>query len=484
MSTPWYYASLTSATARLKSGEWSAAALIERLLARIDALEPELRGYARVRRAQALELAQQRDAERDAGAPLGLLHGVPVAVKDLLFIEGEIAASGTVVMADYRPSYTATVVTRLLDAGAIPIGQSQLTEGAFGLHHPELPAPRNPWHPDYWTGVSSSGSGAVVAAGLAYAALGTDTGGSIRFPSACCGLVGIKPSYGRVSRYGAWPLAQSLDHIGPMARSVADAARVLQAIAGADSNDATTLASPVPNLAALVACDLRGVRIGVDAHYNSHEIDPEVVVTCDNAAALLCDQGAEIVPVQMPSAARALVRHWSETCGRETAAAHTPYYPAQRDRYGPALRSLIEIGRATTEQRYEALQRVREQFRRQLDQLFEDVDVLLMPGMPRPVPPVDVAEGRATESRAIADYLTFTAPFNYSGHPTLSLPAGLESASTGGAARLPRGLQLVGPMAGEAALVEIGLALEAALNAQFGQLYADDRLPPLTAANP
>ncbi|MFK7915551.1 MAG: amidase, partial [Pseudomonadales bacterium] len=233
---------MTAAAARLKSGEWSAAALTDELLERIAILDPQLHGYARLRTEQARQSARELDQLRDSGAPLGLLHGVPVAVKDLLFIQGEIAASGTKVMADFRPDYTATVVQRLEQAGAVIIGQTQLTEGAFGLHHPELDAPLNPWNADYWPGVSSSGSGAVVAAGLAYAALGTDTGGSIRFPSACCGLVGIKPSYGRVSRYGAWPLAQSLDHIGPMARSVADAARVLQVIAGPDANDPSAVA--------------------------------------------------------------------------------------------------------------------------------------------------------------------------------------------------------------------------------------------------
>ncbi|MFK7913560.1 MAG: amidase, partial [Pseudomonadales bacterium] len=288
----------------------------------------------------------------------------------------------------------------------------------------------------------------------------------------------------RVSRYGAWPLAQSLDHIGPMARSVADAARVLQVIAGPDANDPSAVAGPVPNLVALAADDgaledLQGVRIGVDADYSSLGVDAGVVDSCLQASALLQARGATIVPVHMPSAARALVAHWSETCGVETAAVHSAYYPSQRERYGPALSSLIEIGRATSAARYQELEQLRAQFRTQLEALFAAADVLLMPGLPRPVPRTEVAEGRVEESAPSADYLTFTAPFNYSGHPTLSLPAGLETQSSGGSVALPRALQLVGPLLGEQKLVVVGLALEAALNDHFGSLYVGEHVPPL-----
>ena len=216
--TSLHYNSLADTCRRIKSGELSSIQVTEALLARIEALEGELRAFALVTAEEALKAAEAQDRKRRSGAPLGLLHGVPVAVKDLLQTAGLVTASGTQVMADFVPDQDATVVRRLRDAGAVIIGKTQLTEGAFSTHHPQIDPPRNPWRQDHWPGVSSSGSGVAVAAGLAFGALGSDTGGSIRFPSAACGLVGVKPTYGRVSRHGAFPLAESLDHIGPMTR--------------------------------------------------------------------------------------------------------------------------------------------------------------------------------------------------------------------------------------------------------------------------
>lgn len=209
--TELHFQTLAETCRALKSGALSSVAVTEHLLDRIEQFDPGLNSYAMVLNDLALGRAADLDQQREDGVALGPLHGVPIAIKDLLFTEGLPTASGTVVMADFKPSYTATVVTRLVEAGAVIIGKTQLTEGAFGSHHPQLKSPKNPYDRDAWPGVSSSGSGVSVAAGFAYGAIGTDTGGSIRFPSACCGLVGIKPTYGRVSRYGAFPLAESLD---------------------------------------------------------------------------------------------------------------------------------------------------------------------------------------------------------------------------------------------------------------------------------
>ena len=190
-------------------------------------------------------------------------------------------------MADFEPSFDATVLTRLKDAGAVIIGKTQLTEGAFGAHHPKIPSPRNPWHADRWPGVSSSGSAVSVAAHLAFGALGTDTGGSIRFPSACCGLVGLKPTYGRVSRYGVFELAGSLDHVGPMTRTVEDAARLLQVMASHDPQDATSIESAPDTFVLGAATDLQGRRIGVDWDYIRAGVDHQVVQMIRNAVAQL-----------------------------------------------------------------------------------------------------------------------------------------------------------------------------------------------------
>ena len=256
------YQTLAATCRQIKSGAISAERVTANLLERIQALDPMLKSYARVSE-DALEQAQRLDDQQSRGEALGALHGVPIAIKDLIFIEGEIAASGTLVMAHHRPDYTATVAQRLADAGAVIIGRTQLTEGAFGSHHPQIAPPKNPYDLSAWPGVSSSGSGVAVAAGLAYGALGSDTGGSIRFPSASCGLVGIKPTYGRVSRYGVFPLAESLDHIGPMTRSVEDAARLLSVMSGADGNDPTALEIDPPKSTGLDG-GVAGMRVGCD----------------------------------------------------------------------------------------------------------------------------------------------------------------------------------------------------------------------------
>jgi len=404
---------------------------------------------------QALATAERLDRERAEGRPLGALHGVPVAVKDLLFTRGIATASGTKVMEDFVPDEDATVVTRLKEAGAVIIGKTQLTEGAFGVHHPDIEAPRNPWSPAHWTGVSSSGSGVAVAAGLAYGALGSDTGGSIRFPSASCGLVGLKPTYGRVSRHGAFPLAESLDHIGPMTRTVEDSARLLQVLAGPDAADTTTLQAGVPNYAAGLTDRLPGVTIGVDWSYVATGVQDAVVATVREALALFQELGASVREVVMPPSYQPLVTQWAVTCGVECARAHERYYPAQKDRYGKVLAGLIELGRASSQADYDRLESVRVEFRHALDGLLDEVDLLIAPCMVTLPPLVDEMNGPADEG--LADFLTFTAPFDYSGHPTITLPAGL---SDGG---LPRAFQLIGRHLGEPTLIRAGSAYEQAL---------------------
>ena len=296
----------------------------------------------------ALARAEALDEARAAGEMLGPLHGVPIALKDLLYTKGLPTASGTRVMADFVPEEDATVVTRLKAAGAVVIGKTQLTEGAYGVHHPDIIDPVNPWAADRWTGVSSSGSGVAVAAGLCFGALGSDTGGSIRFPAASCGTVGVKPTYGRVSRHGAFPLAESLDHIGPMTRTVADAARMLQVMAGQDQKDATTLAAPVPNYGAEIGGVVQGLRIGIDWRYVTDGVEAPVVQAVRDALDRLTALGAEAVEFEMPMAYVDLVNQWGITCGVECARAHEPYYPEQKALYGPVLSELIELGRNPT----------------------------------------------------------------------------------------------------------------------------------------
>ncbi|MGA0840456.1 MAG: amidase [Pseudomonadales bacterium] len=458
---PLHYQPLTSVAAAVRAGTHSARELTELMLRRIADRDQTLRSYATVLGDRAQRSAEMLDEEARAGRWRGPLHGVPIAVKDLFEVTDTITASGTRVMSSHRSSVTATVVRRLEQAGAVIIGKTQLTEGAFAVHHPMIPAPLNPWNHDCWPGVSSSGSGVAVAAGLAWGALGTDTGGSIRFPSASCGLVGLKPTYGRVSRHGAFPLADSLDHIGPMTRTVADAAVMLGTMAGADPRDPTTLRDPVPDYRGALDQSIEGLTIGIDWEYAEEGVAQSVKAAVRRAVDLLSARGARIVDISMPSLWRELVAGWNITCGVECARAHAPFFPARRAEYGPVLAALLDLGRRSTSDDYARLEQHRGAFRAALTALFSRVDLLLMPNMPwlpLRAKEMDAATGAApadsngnVEIRAAAT--TFTAPFNYSGHPTLTLPIGISPEG------LPLTVQFVGPWLGEARLLQVGHSL-------------------------
>ncbi len=457
---------LSDVVRRAKSGELTAVCIAETMLERIELRDSKHGAYAAVLGDRALERAEALDARRQRGDPLGLLHGAPIALKDLLRTKGIPTSCGTSVLADWRPDDDATVVQRLERAGAIVLGKAKLTEGAFGEHHPTVAPPRNPWNPERWTGVSSSGSGVAVAAGLAHGAIGTDTGGSIRFPSAACGLVGIKPTYGRVSRHGAFPLAESLDHVGPMTRGVEDAARMLQAMAGHDAKDPTSLQAPVPAYATAFLERLEGVKIGVDWRYAGEDVDSTVVQMLRDALDVLRSLEAEIVEVRIPDAT-ALIDGWAITCGVECARAHAEFYPRQKDAYGPALAALIETGLNAAEEDYVRLEREREGFRAGLDHMFAasagGIDALLAPCMPGPVPAAERTPAARQRDRT-ERFIRFTAPFDYSGHPTITLPLDVDAEG------MPRAFQLIGRHLDEARLISIAGAFERAVGFEYRTL--------------
>ncbi len=452
----YHFQTLSQTCRELKSGALTSVKLTEYMLERIQSLDPGLKSYARVLGDTALEEARALDEKQQAGEPLRLLHGVPIAIKDLLFTKGVPTASGTRVMADFRPQYDATVVERLRAAGAVIIGKTQLTEGAFGAHHPSIDPPRNPYNQTHWPGVSSSGSGVSVAAGMNFGALGTDTGGSIRFPSACCGLVGIKPTYGRVSRHGAFALAESLDHIGPMARTVEDAARILTAIAGRDENDETSLHAEVPDYHGQLREGLDGVKIGIDRAYASNGVDQLVKSNLENVVARLTELGATIEEVQLPPAYTDLVEQWGITCGVECARAHEGYFPEQADLYGPVLKGLLDMALQVDPAQYQEIETIRSAFTRDLEALLNQVDCLLTPVMTSLPPLVEEMDQTVAQDDARAAFITFTAPFDYSGHPTITMPNGLSDEG------LPLSFQLVGRHLGESSLVSFGSAYESA----------------------
>ena len=447
-----HYLSLDEVARRLKARKLSSVEATKSILERIEKLDPKLKAYATLTAERALADAARLDAETAAGTSRGALHGVPIAVKDLCNTAGVATAAGMAIHRDNVPVRDATVVARLKAAGAVILGKLKMTEGAFGAHHPAIPAPLNPWNAAYWTGSSSSGSGAATAAGLCFASLGSDTGGSIRFPSTMNGLTGLKPTWGRVSRAGVFALAESLDHVGPMTRSALDAAIVLGVIAGADPDDPTAVGVPVGDYAAATGAGVRGRRIGVPK--NLHGIDDDARRSLESAVAAMTRAGAAIVDVTLPSSFDAAALDWVPLCAAEAAVAHRATYPARAAEYGPVLAGLLDTGL-----RLRATELVDMQLRRsvltgQLNALLASVDLLLMPVMGVAAWSLEAMQAAGRDPEAVAARLRHTAPFDMSGHPTLTLPGGMTRDG------VPTGFQIVGGVFDEAGLLAAGHAYQ------------------------
>ena len=453
--TPLHYQTIGEVGAKLQSGELSPVELTQAILDRIAALDGDLKSYATVMADSALTSARTAEAEIAAGNYRGGLHGVPIAVKDLCFTTGVVTMGGAKVLRDFVPDFDGTVVRKLNAAGAVILGKLNLTEGAMAGYNPEFDIPVNPWGADRWSGASSSGSGVATAAGLCYGSLGSDTGGSIRFPSAACGTVGIKPTWGRVSRFGVLALAQSLDHIGPMTRSAADAGIMLQAIAGHDLNDPTSLTAPVPNMLHGLGQGVRGVRIGVDERYIGDDVDSELASAVLEGARQLEREGARLVPVQMPDT-DPMSRAWGILCSTEAAAAHREFYPSRADEYGPWFRGWLELGSRHSAVDYASAMYQRLACNGALAEIFDSVDVLVCPSMTTPPERVTQEAMYGPMDEEEWTWGRFTIPYDFSGAPTISLPCGLNSEG------LPLSIQFVGRHLSEPVLVQVGHAYEAA----------------------
>ncbi len=308
-----HYLELVELTRRMHAKEISPVEATKAELDRIGMVDKSLRSFALVTPEAALDQARQAEAEINRGDIKGPLHGAPIAVKDLCWMAGVPTAAGMTIHRDFRPDEDATVVRKLRAAGAVILGKLQLTEGAFADHHPDIAPPVNPWNAAHWAGASSSGSGVATAAGLCYGSLGSDTGGSIRFPSAANGVTGLKPTWGRVSRYGVFELAATLDHVGPMARSAVDTAALLGVIAGSDKNDPTASQEPVPNYLVGIDRSIRGLRIGVDAAWNRHGTDARMVQAVDEAITIMRQLGGDLREVAFPDPS-AVIADWSAHC--------------------------------------------------------------------------------------------------------------------------------------------------------------------------
>ena len=453
--TPLHFKTLSEAASLVEAKQLSPVELTEAMLNRIDSLDGQYKSYVTVMVDHAMASARAAEKEIMAGRYLGQLHGVPIAVKDLYFTKGVRTMGGAKVLQDFVPDFDGTVVQKLASAGSVLLGKLNLTEGAMAGYNPEFDIPLNPWDTGRWSGASSSGSGVATAAGMCYGSLGSDTGGSIRYPAAACGIVGMKPTWGRVSRYGVLALAQSMDHVGPMTRSAIDAGIMLQAIAGHDPNDPTSLNVPVPNMLEGVSQGVKGIRIGLDERYISEEVDAELTEAVLAGARVMEGLGAEIVQVRMPQT-KDYCAAWAVLCSAESAAAHHSTFPSRRDEYGPWFRDWLDMGTSVTGADYANANFQRLACIGTLADLFGNIDVLVTPTMPTPPRRVKPEEGYGPMGDDNLNYSKFTKPFDFTGAPTISLPCGLNGEG------LPLSIQFVGKHLAEPLLCRLGHAFETA----------------------
>lgn len=461
MSTarPLHYLTIAQAGERLRHGDVSVTELTAHMLERIEAHDPALRAYATVTADLALSQAAECERELAAGQDRGPLHGIPIAVKDLCNTAGIRTAGGCQVLDDNIPTEDATVVKRLREAGAVLLGKLHLTEGAMAGYNPAFPVPENPWRKGYWSGASSSGSGSATAAGLAFATLGSDTGGSIRHPAAVCGTTGLKPTWGLVSRHGVLDLAPSLDHVGPLTRSAADAGDVLDAISGPDPLDPTTL--PAQSKARTEwrlgsgARPLEGLRVGWDERYNQDDLAADFASAVNQAGETLVELGASLVPFTMPARLREYLPAWRVLCSSEAAYAHRATYPSQADRYGPWFGQWLAYGNAYSARDYAEAQAARQACVGEMLKAMTEIDLFACPSTPRAAYPVSdtLSYGAIPANRNPWDS-RFTVPMDFAGLPALALPCGLSNDG------LPLSFQLVGPRLSESLLVQVGSTFE------------------------
>lgn len=455
--------SVREAGAALRAGRFSALELTEACLARIEESNPELNAFLTVTADEARAAARKADEELRAGRDRGPLHGIPVAHKDLFCTTGVKTTSGSKVFADYVPGFDATVVARLREAGTVLLGKTNLHEFAFGItsNNPHYGPVRNPWDLERIPGGSSGGAGAALAAGLTLLATGTDTGGSIRVPASYCGVTGLKPTFGLVSKYGVFPLGFSLDHPGPMGRGVEDVALMLEAMTGYDPQDSCS-ARRAREAYPLEGATLNGARIVLPENYYFEKVDPEVRALVLGAAQKAEQAGATFVMSRVPDGDQ-LSAIAQVTLLSEAATVHEPYLRKRRADYGEAVLGLLETGRAIPATHYLQAQRLRKRILGVHLELLKKADFILTPATPIAAPPIGaetVDVGGELHDVRILTTRTMRG-VNALGLPALAMPCGWTRAG------LPVGLQLIGRPFGERALLRAGAALEEALGFQL-----------------
>ena len=455
----------------LRRREISPREVIRALRERIEAVDPHVGAYLSLD----FETAEREAEHANVDLPLG---GIPVAIKDIINVNGQPCTCGSKILNGYRAPYDATAIQKLRAAGAIPLGKTNLDEFAMGssTENSALKSTRNPWDLSRVPGGSSGGSAAAVAADEAFAALGSDTGGSIRQPAAFCGVVGTKPTYGRVSRFGLVAFASSLDQIGPLTKTVRDGALIMNAMAGHDPHDSTSLTEPVPDYAAGLGKDLRGLRLGLPKEYLIEGIDPQVRTAIDAAVKQLHSLGAEIVEVSLPTTEHAVAVYYIIATAEASAnlarfdgvrygyRAQNPkdvldlYGRTREEGFGPEVKRRIVLGTYVLSSGYYdayylRAQKVRELIRRDFATVFEKVDALISPTSP--VTAFKAGERADPLQMYLADIFTIAA--NLAGICGISVPCGFAE---GDGHRLPIGLQLLGNALDEARILQIAYAYE------------------------
>jgi aspartyl-tRNA(Asn)/glutamyl-tRNA(Gln) amidotransferase subunit A len=426
-------------------------------LNRIAQWQPRLNAFMSIEAEAALKAADEADAALAKGNTRGALHGVPLAHKDMYYEAGKVVTCGSKIRRDFVAKTTSTALQRLKDSGAIRLGTLQMAEFAYGptghnFHHGAV---HNPFASGHITGGSSSGSGAAVAARLTFAALGSDTGGSIRMPAHFCGVTGLKTTYGRISRAGAMPLSQSLDTVGPLARTVEDCALLLGLMAGADPEDPTAATLPVPNYMAATSGSIKGVKIGVPATFYVDDLDADVARILDDTIAALKREGADVVQVELPDQ-RQLTAACQLVLAVEATAHHKRWLIERPQDYGPQVLMRLQNGLAIPGVLYLEAMRWRGPALAAHIAATADVDAVIAPVAPVAAPTIAESDvGNSPDAESVIQRLTrFTRPINYLGLPSLSIPSGFTQRG------LPVGMQLIGRSFDEATLLKVGAAFQ------------------------
>lgn len=446
---------LREASDGLARRDFSAADLLDATMDRLSQTEPAVHAYVTLMEASARRQAAAADDDLKRGRWRGPLQGIPVGVKDLCYTEGVPTQAGSRVLEGFVPDHDATVVKRLKDAGAVIVGKTVTHEFAYGQ---DVPMTRNPWSTDSYPGGSSAGSGVSVAVGSAFAAIGTDTGGSIRVPASVNGVVGLKPTYGRVSKYGVFPMSPTLDTVGPLARTAEDCALTLTAIAGHDPLDSGSIDEPVPDYAASLSQGIKGLRLGVDREYFFYKhVMRDVRAAAEAAIDRLEELGAEIVEVRLPELQYAAPAGFAVLLA-DTSEWHRKLLRSQGDKYVPATRVMLELGEMVLGAQYVYAQRARAALRDRIRRSFamHRLDGLIGPTLPTTTMPVEKlsVDLSGEGETALSAFLHHCFVGNVVGFPALSFPCGFSST------RLPVGFQVYGRPFEEATLFRVAHAYQ------------------------